>query len=89
VGSFVKPFAESFDKKQGVAVMLESCGQVVESYNVIVDFVTFLFESIEFVCGIFFDHCVDKTIDKGPFKIVPKSLAVARYSDLYFILECS
>jgi len=77
VGSFVKPFAESFDKKQGVMVMLESCGQFVESYDVIVDFVAFLFKSIEFMCGIFFDCCVNKTIDKGPFKIVPKSLAVA------------
>jgi len=69
--------------------VLESCGQVVKLYDVVVDFVAFLFESIEFMCGIFFDCCVNKTIDKGPFKIVLKSLAVARHSDLYFILECS
>jgi len=69
--------------------MLESCGQVVELYDVIVNFIAFLSESIEFMCGIFFDRCVDKTIDKGPFKIVLKSLAVARHSDLYFVLECS
>jgi len=89
VGSFVKPFAELFDEKWGVAVILESCGQVVELYDVIINFITFLFESIEFMCGIFFDRCVNKTIDKGPFKIVLKSLAVARCSDSYFILEHS
>ena len=64
VGSFVKSFTELFDKKGRISVVLESCRQVVESHDIIVDFIAFLFEFIELTCGIFFDCHVNKTIDE-------------------------
>jgi len=88
VGSLVQSFAESFDKEWGVTVVFKSCRQVVKLYDIVVDFVTFLFESIELACGIFFDCCVNETIDKRLFKVVPESFVITRCSTSNFILKC-
>jgi len=77
MGSFVQSFTELFNEEWGVAVVLKSCRQIVESYNVIVNFVAFLFKSIKLTHCIFFDCCVDETVDKGFFKIISESFIVA------------
>jgi len=51
--------------------MLKSCRQIVEPYDIIANFIAFLFEFIELACGIFFDCCIDKTLDKGFLEIIP------------------
>jgi len=51
--------------------MLELHGQVVELYNIVIDFIGFLFKFVKFACGVFFDCHVNEAIDKGLLEIVP------------------